>query len=416
MADDFDAARKEAEGFLGQGDAGGAFRRFRWWVEYPQLTTERWQPGLELFARVTEELIGAPLAERVRAAAVKPGDVAALYQLGYDLIEAGVPGIAASVLARANAEQPGREDVVCELVAALESNLQPELAVAVLRGHPDLLDRSFIARYLLAFNAVMSGDRETPRRLLLTLDPAGDDERAYLRRTVEGMVARGDAIDGVAKLDRDDLRGWHYVMNGGLLLHESPHGRESMRGRYAWVQDTDALCREGLARVKAVLEVWDAQPPRVFALGDRDSTILGQAAARVLGVPFEAWPVAGRTEPALVVAYDLGGAPEGSLAALAEHRPGQVLWTHAACWTAGGAFAPDLVTFLYQTNTSPWEEAHETPEELATHVADAQPDAGALADIDALKGLARAVRGSRRTSGPRGKQWLGSPVKSARFA
>jgi hypothetical protein len=138
-----------------------------------------------------------------------------------------------------------------------------------------------------------------------------------------------------------------------LLLHLSPHGLDQMNGRYAFVQDGDAVCLEGIRRAGSDAR-WGVKPPRVFLLPDRDSAILGHATARVLGVPAEPWPSEGIASPGLIVAYDLDDVDPELCAKVSPHAPGQVLWCHAASWTTEPPFAADLTTYLYQINTSPW--------------------------------------------------------------
>src|SRR5262249_55251727 len=140
-------------------------------------------------------------------------------------------------------------------------------------------------------------------------------------------------------------RGWHFVLTGGLLLHLSPYGFDVMRGRYAFVQDSEATCLEGIRRLEAVLGALELGPPRVLVLEDRASAILGHAAAEVLRLPVASWP---SDEPGLIVAYDL--ASLGDLQSLREYRPGQILWGHASCWTEVQPVAADFVTFLHQQN------------------------------------------------------------------
>jgi hypothetical protein len=43
----------------------------------------------------------------------------------------------------------------------------------------------------------------------------------------------------VTSLDRQDLRGWHYVLTGGVLGSLSPYGFDvGMTGRWAYVSDS----------------------------------------------------------------------------------------------------------------------------------------------------------------------------------
>ena len=46
------------------------------------------------------------------------------------------------------------------------------------------------------------------------------------------------------------------ALNGSVLLSESPHGYdEPMRGRYAFLQDSPALIRLGIERLRQVLGI-----------------------------------------------------------------------------------------------------------------------------------------------------------------
>lgn len=356
MSTDRDTVRRDAREALDAGKAQDAFRLLRTLIGFPGPAAAHFVEEFALFARITEALGAPELAARIDGVVARPEDGEALHELGYDLIEAGIPQVAATALARANELAPGQESVVCELVSALERAMRPAEACRVLEAVPDLVDESFICRYLLAFNTLMTGDRATPERLLENLDPEGDGERAHLRENIEGMLERARALEGTASLDLDDLRGWHLVLNGGVLLHLSPHGFESMRGRYAFVQDDYPVCREGIQRLSFVLETWNFEPVRIFAPENRGSQALAHAVARARGGAVELWPAAGRSEPGLIVVYVLGDVPPDCLTSLSEHRPGQLLWSHAACWAAESSFAPDVVTYLYQVNIAPWGE------------------------------------------------------------
>ena len=125
---------------------------------------------------------------------------------------------------------------------------------------------------------------------------------------------------------------------------------------------------------------------------------------------------------------------------LRDHRPGQVLFAHASCWTDPFPFAADVVTFLYQTNAAPWDagrlrldpetgsarqaEADESPVEvLAAKIVEAEGEHGSVSTREQLVKLVIAAQGANgdaaaglfRAGGPRLRERMGSPVKSARF-
>ncbi|MCO5171505.1 MAG: hypothetical protein M9894_34825 [Planctomycetes bacterium] len=428
----FDAAREA----LAQGDARAAFAALRPALEHPAPFDAE---ALGVFAEVAFQLAGPELAGKVQEAVDRPDDVRALYDLGYELLEHDLDRVGAAVLERAHALAPTDPGVLSELVAALERAGLHRAAVSRIAAAADgVREGSFLLRYLLGWNTVMSGDLEGLRALAPSLGPASDDER-FMAARLEGVLARGVAVRATGGLDDRDLRGWHFAVNGGVLLHASPHGLdEPMRGRYAFVQDSAALCREGIERARLALEAGGLDVPRVLLLPERGSQALGLAAARLLGLPAVPWEE-GHDGPGLVVAYDLAALDDDLYRAVRPHRPGQVLWGHASRWTDDQPIAADLVTFLYQFNTPPWgeqvtldpqgrarpAEPDLTPAEgLAERIVEAPLDPDALHDAEVLRRFAAACAGvvapehrggAWRADGVRRKQWAGGPVPSARF-
>ncbi|HLM69265.1 MAG TPA: hypothetical protein VK358_17125 [Longimicrobium sp.] len=454
MSENYDTLRQAALKALEEQNPQEAFAVFRRVLEYPGAQEldhpSRWQEAWELFAKIATPIAGEAFAQVVRRAAQDERNVQALYDLGYQLVEQSLHGLAATVLLRAHLLVPGAEPMVSELVVALEGMGAHAEAARLLQAQPHLVQTSFLCRYLLAYNAMMSGDLDEPRRLagglemLLVRSGAEGDEAvalASMKERIHQMLARADALKGVSPLDKKDLRGWHFVTTGGVLLHLSPYGfNEGMTGRYAFLQDSEARCLEGIRRVEAVLAQAGRKPPRVFVLPDRESAILAHATARVLSMPTEPWPEQGSDAPGLIVAYDLSQLDGPLLQTLTPHRPGQVLWSHATPWTEEAPFAADLTTFLYQHNTSPWGErlrvnpetqktertapAEGPVETLAAAVVSARLEDGALEDVPTLKKLVGAMAtvageaagGLFLEQGRRRRNLKDSPVKSSRFA
>jgi hypothetical protein len=442
MAENYATVRQQALDELASGAAQTAFRTFRSILADVHLAHDRdlFADALEVFARIGGALAGDDFAATVRAASRQPDNVQALYDLGYELIEQRLPALAATVLTRANTLAPQQEPIVTELVTALERDMQYGAACDVLRAAPELLDDSFMCRYLLAYNAIMTGDLATPRGLLSQLQPGNDGTEKFLAARITAMLGRADALTDISPLDEYDLRGWHYVLTGGILLHLSPYGIEdAMRGRYAFIQDSEELCVEGVRRLDAVLAAWHIRTPQIFVLPDRDSAILAHAAAKLLHYPLTPWPENGSDSPGLIVAYNLASLDGDVLETLHEHRPGQILWSHTTCWIEDQPIAADLTTFLYQFNCVPWGERMEIdpqtnerrdipadegdPEEIGARVAATTLEEGALADLPTLCALAQAAArasgaatpAALRATDTRERQWAGSPVPSNRF-
>lgn len=429
----FEAARRAAGEALAAGDASAAFGHLRPALSYPaRPSPEQLTAGLALLAEVATALGHQELAGDARRAADDVHDPDALYELGYALVEAGLPAIAAVVLTRCLEVVPGSEQVLTELVSALERSLAYRDAQRLLEAHPHLVDTSFLCRYLVAYNAAMAGDLVTTRRHAELLAPA-DEGETFLASRITGLLDRADRITGLCRLDDGDLRGWHYVLTGGLLTHLSPYGfDEPMRGRYAWLQDSPGRVRTGLGRLASILAAWGERPDCIYAPPGRDHEVLAHAASLVLDLPVMPWPAVGVPAPGLVVLYDLGTVDGRDLERLVQRRPGQILYAHASPWTEDGPVAPDVTTLLHQSLTAPWGERLVVDAEQGTTgraAADERPAEEVGAEIAASDGLgadeiavdaeetlaALAERVGPPPQGRRERLWAGSPVQSNRF-
>ncbi|MCW5808600.1 MAG: hypothetical protein KIT31_39985, partial [Deltaproteobacteria bacterium] len=375
----------------GNGDDHAAFGQLRAQLGWP---AGRSIPVAELprWLRVVGELAArrgaSDLAMLADEAVRDPDSPDRLYDLGYALIDAGAPAIAATVLWRCLALVGESEEVVCELVSALESALAYEDALGVLAEYPALRARSFLCRYLYAFNAAMTGRLDLTREALGSLAPDAE-EAETMAGTIAAIVARADHVAGVCPLDARDLRGWHYVLSGGLLAHMSPYGYdEPMHGRYAWLADSLGHVATGLERLARLVRPLDL--PCIYAPPGRDHEIVARAASIRLGLPIAPWPAIGVPAPGLVVLYDLAQLPPADVPRLLSRRPEQILFAHASPWTTDSPIAPDLTTLLYQTLVAPWGESlgvDPDTREVRTTPPDERPAAAIAAELAAHPGL-----------------------------
>lgn len=430
------------EDALGAGDARSAFETLRPWVAYPgKVAASDWGRAMDVLSRISREIAGDHLAE-LAALAGGLDDVQPLYDLGYELIEQELFDIAATVLARAVERRRDLPGLLSELVAALECDGLHVEACKWLRKAPPLLEKAYVLRYLLAWNTAMSGDLDGARAQLGSLAAPSTSSEAMMIERLRALLDRAGGIKGSTALDGDDLRGWHYVLHGSILLRVSPHGfKEGMRGRYAFTQDSELRCREAIERMRVALGAMGVTVPRVFSLPDRASTILAIATARALDVPMEEWDSETTGDPGVIVAYDLDAAGPDLLQQLQPHRPGQVLWEHASRWVVDRPVAADLVTYVYQYNVAPWAErsvldrktgdavvtpADDSPAELiGARIAALDVPEGELTDAEALSAFSVAcatvmhggelATGALRDQGLRPRQWTGGPVRSNRF-
>jgi hypothetical protein len=418
---------------IAAGDDRAAFDQLRAGLGWPNgksipaAELPRW---LDLLAELAIRRGAGPLAELAAGAVRDPDSPDRLYDLGYALIDADAPAIAAAVLWHCLALVGDSEEVVCELISALESALAYADALAVLEAHAALRARSFLCRYLYAFNAAMAGRLEVTRGALGQLEPSSD-ETAAMRDTIRGICERADRVAGACPLDAHDLRGWHYVLTGGLVLHQSPYGFDApMHGRYAWLADSLPRIATGLARLATL--VAPLALPCIYAPPGRDHEIVAHAAGQRLGLPVAPWPAVGVPAPGLIVMYDLADLASADIARLIQRRPCQIMFAHASPWTTDSPLAPDVTTLLYQTIVPPWG-AHAIVDPETRKISESAPDdrsAEAIAcELAANAGLddtelsadepgrwaALVTRAWPPAPGPRSRLWAGGPVPSSRF-
>ena len=354
------------------------------------------------------------------------GDVRKWEALGHSLLDHDYPGMAATVLARALAIAPTQGTLV-ELVAVLELVGGHDAARDVLRRAPDAIRRGFLPAYLEVFNTLMSGKADLARALMARLPAPGDEAERYMVTRLEGIWHRYDALVAHAPLDAGDLRGWHWVLTGSLLLMLAPaataEGETSWRegavhGRWAVLNDSWSLVREGLERVALVLAAWDVRPARVSPVDGDGHRFLGRATAARLNVPFE--PALVPEAPCLAVRYQHDNVIPDIAVHWKQHRLGQILWSHALRWTRENAVTPDLVTCLYDRLRPAWGDVPPPSEEArSAAILAAEADASLGEGRTELVAFARfigGVRGPHGTAalcseGERSPWWVGSPVK-----
>ena len=304
------------------------------------------------------QLAGFDDLARAAAAAAQAGDgsgphdARVLYDFGYACLERGAGYLAVRPLTRALDLAPDAAPVLSELITALEQDGQHARAVAVLEEHESAM--GWLHRFQYVYNALMAGSLDKASDGYTRLPEPQDTTWIPARDKVRRMLARAGIARAVSPLDRQDLRGWHYVLTGGVLASLSPYGFDAMTGRWAYVSDSADACAATLERLRLILDTAGTAPQSLALLPDRSSQILGTAAAATLGLPaadFDASTPAGHS---IVVAYDLTSTDPAAVAALRERAPGQILFERATCWTDPPRVTADISGLLGQTVVPPW--------------------------------------------------------------
>ncbi|MFK7818931.1 MAG: hypothetical protein AB8G99_09435 [Planctomycetaceae bacterium] len=429
---------------LASGEYESAFRSFQSAIDFRTQMLDgsesQFADAFGVFAQIAEHFAADEFVSQIRAVCGQPNDIQRLYDLGYALYEENLPGIGATVLARADELAPGTPAVVAELVTSLEACNSCHSAVGILRKYPELTSSAFLPAYQLAFNSAMCGDLNTLRESLSTLPQlsSGDENDEYMTQRIRDWVHRADQVGSVSALDNQDLRGWHYVTTGGVLTHLSPHGfPDPMCGRYAMLGDSPGRVHQGVIDLKRLANRYDWQPTSITPLDNRSSQIVGHAVARSLDLPLRSWTEEGSNSNTIVVAYDLSSFDDLTrYKNLREREPHQILFSHALCWVRSCPFAPDVVTLLHQYNTAPWDsqmridpDSNQTtqtepderaPEQIADDILSAEPESEGtdIADANApalSDDLLDAIRPFPTATPTRENFWESSPVKSASF-
>ena len=343
---------EQAEGLLASGDVPGLLRHLRVHGDaLPLGEVARLVAGAAQLAGFDDL---AQAAAAVAGAGDGPGtqDARVLYDFGYACIERGIGYLAVRPLARALELAPGAAPVLSELVAALEHDGQHARAVAVLEEHEPVM--GWLNRFQYVYNALMAGDLDKAAEGFGRLPEPEDAAWRPAREKVRRMLARAGVAGAVTSLDRQDLRGWHYVLTGGVLASLSPYGFDAMTGRWAYLSDSIAGCAAALQRLTLIVETAGTALESAALLPDRSSRILGAAAAATLGLPATDFDPGKPAAHSLVVAYDLTKTDPGAVAALRERTPGQILFERATCWTGPPSVTADVSGLLGQTIIPPW--------------------------------------------------------------
>lgn len=270
---------EEAQGLLASGDVRGLLRYLRWHGEtMPLLEVAGLVEGAARLAGF-EDLAAAAAAVAAGEDGSGPQDAPSLYAFGYACLDRGADYLAIRPLARALELAPDATPVLSELVATLEHDGQHARAVAVLEQHESAM--RWQNRFQLVYNAIMSGSLEKAAAGFRQLPEPEDAAWHPAREKVRHMLARAAAARAVTPLDHQDLRGWHYVLTGGVLGALSPHGFDAgMTGRWAYVGDSAGGCAAALQRLRLILGAARTAPDQVMLMPVRSSRILGVAARR----------------------------------------------------------------------------------------------------------------------------------------
>ena len=411
---------KEAENYLDENAAAYALQVIRESLRYPgQIeSADELKTLMVLMARCFGEFGDENLQQTCVALSQDSANTDALYQLGFELVSAQYPDLASAVLSYALRESPQDIRILYELTASLEMQGLYEIALKYLK---DSNTEAFLARYLMAFNTLMTGDIAESKKITATLTADSESSNYKLNR-LRNIFARIEAVDGVTPLDNSDYRGWHFILTGGLLLH-FPDPTENSYGQYEYLEDSESLCKEGIYRLCSIFDVWEMVIPRILSFDNPESHRLGLAFSYMLGIPEK--KVVIPDEAGLLVIYDHSNIIPEVMDIISKHKSGSQVYCHASQFTREYKVAPDFTNLMYSSIISPWDRhiifprrpelptspPTESDEQLAKRIVSSDIQKSNLNDLQKLLDLAEAGKsfaaGSMVEGSTREKQWYG---------
>lgn len=205
-----------------------------------------------------------------------------LYDVGYFLVGMGRPDVGRSFLSACLERDPANDDVRYELGFAHYLNRSYTEAVDALRDAAAGLspERAAAAECLTVECLLYGGRREEAEALLdrLNADP-GDDATAESLDAL-GLMAR--RLHRLEDSEPDDLRTWHFVQHGGVLLAESR--AEDGSGRFRSLSLNPAAVGAVIRLLEYFLKGINITPDAVLHAGGESYT-LALAAASILERP-----------------------------------------------------------------------------------------------------------------------------------
>lgn len=307
--------------------------------------------ALQASARIMATLNDVKGAEILESLAEDPEEPNRLYLAGFHLITMGRPDVAKSFLEACLRKVGSHPDVLYELGFCHFRDGNYTRAVNLLKkAVPNLTpERAVGAELLLIENLLYAGSIEEGLNLL---ERAGEEYRSWGRgdsvQALELMYARYRKIDSPQPWD---LRTWHYVRHGSLLLSQSKRGKPS--GIFDALS-MNYLAVAGMLRIlKSIVEGLEIRLNHLLHL-DRSSRILALALGRLLDKPVLAWKDRSDADAMLVI-------PDMTALETAAELPiDREVCTTIFCFQVFPlqqyALLPEIVGLLANRFRFPWEE------------------------------------------------------------
>jgi hypothetical protein len=317
-------------------------------------------PAYRVAAECLRRLGGAQEAKLFERVLDRFDESEPFHRLGYHFVEADREDWAVPFLERALALAPGDARAAAELAVALAATFRPQDGRKVLAGI-DQVGRfrgEFGLVHQYAWCSLLCNRPEGIRGFIESSRSALPGAAPLPRRRVRAYLSMLDRLDEcltrLESLPDPELhvRAWHYIQYGAAIL-DYFEDTTVAGGRYVALWGSYAQVATILRRLQTFLTELDRYPKLVAGLPDRDSEIVGRAAAQILGLSLEpaTQELLGRPD-VLVVAANNRALGEHPL--LREVQSGQTVFCASLNWTARASVTPDVAGLMSQYYELPW--------------------------------------------------------------
>lgn len=264
--------------------------------------------------------------------------------------------LARCFLQRAVDLNPSDGDVVHDLALVLARRFRIKEALAAFEENNAL--EGFWNYWFWCKLRILSGQTEGVeeglKQLLEILDAEPEQERVAIARMKVEEVMESLQRYRLLESPQMDIQHWHFIQYGSVILDYFDDTEDYVAGgRYVASWGSNQSIREVIQKLSKHMENASYVVDRVVALPDRNAQILGETIARYFGKQMEIYHPEMDTRNALVVAGnsdDFDGLQDfGHIA------DGQLLFALNHNWLRNAHVTPDVVGFMNQSYTFPWE-------------------------------------------------------------
>ena len=206
-------------------------------------------------------------------------------------------------------------------------------------------------------NGETEGIEEGLNSLLASLDQEPNQEDAAFPRQkvkeVKEILQRYNVIEN----PRNDVQDWHFIQYGGAILdlfYEPDHFVAG--GRYVALWGSHTSIKETLLQLKSFLKQMDIPIKKIRFIDDRDSEIIGLAAAKIFGIKGSVYQPNEYLENCLIVGANSINF-DGSLE-LSESNNNQIVFSLNHHWLDNANICPDVTGFMSQSYYFPWDSGY----------------------------------------------------------